>query len=39
MRARKRRAHFSKHSGESEVWEMKMGDALVVVDNENAKVE
>ena len=35
MRARKRRAYFSKLGGESDVW---MGDA-VVVDNENVKIE
>ena len=38
MRARKRRAHFLKLGGEFDVWEMKMGDT-VVVDNENVKIE
>jgi len=27
------------HGGESEVWEMKMVDTLVVVDNKNVKIE
>jgi len=35
---RKWRAHFSKHGEESEVWEIKTEDAMVVVDNENAKI-
>ena len=39
MRARKQRACFLKLGRGSEVWEVKMEDIKVVVDNENAKVE
>jgi hypothetical protein len=36
---RKRRVCFLKPEGESEVWGMKTGDAMVVADNENVKIE
>ena len=40
MRVMKRRACFLKLGGGSdEVWEVKMEDIKVVVNNENAKVE
>ena len=39
MRVGKRRACFSKLGGKSAVWEMKMRNTRVAVDNEDVKIE
>jgi hypothetical protein len=36
---KKQRVWFLKPEGESTVWGMKTGDAMVVADNENVKIE